>query len=387
MAILVIFFVEYAGFSFSVFSTFTATLFILNWMLEVPAGAFADKFGRKKCLVAGNTVYVGAIVLLVFAQSYLSLAFVALMYAVGSCLASGTFQATMYEAFSARQATSQFHSVMAETTGLGLWGAALAATVGGWLAAYSLALPLLVDAVALALLTLYLLLRMPPASTQAPSGRVKPSLSIRKMLTSAWRITLASPTLCVLFAGLAITFACVRASFNAYQPLMLDAGIPVQYFGVAFCVLVLLGGGVAKIFSKLPKPWLDRGYPELAVIAVFILGLLPVALLGMSPIFLLLSVAAHQFVRGVFPSYYSYRINREIPVGTPARTTVLSIANLIRALVTAIAVFGIGGIADDLDLVTAYKWINSLAIAALIALVIFPRSPGKNVDTPHPSDN
>lgn len=387
MAILVIFFVEYAGFSFSVFSTFTASLFVLNWLLEVPAGACADRFGRKKCLIAGNTIYVGAIVLLVVANSHLSLAFVALMYAVGSCLASGTFQATMYEAFAARQATPQFHAVMAEATGLGLWGAALAATVGGWLAGYSLALPLLLDAAALALLTLYLLLRMPPATPRELSARAEPSLSIRQVLASAWRITLTSPTLCVLFAGLAITFACVRASFNAYQPLMLDAGIPVKYFGAAFCGLVLLGGGVAKLFSKLPKPWLDRGYPELVVIAVFIAGLLPFALIEASPMLLLLSVAAHQLVRGIFPSYYSYRINREIPSDTPARTTVLSIANLIRALLTALAVFGIGALAENVDLTTAYRLINTLAIAALIVLVTLSHRSRDNVGTSHPSDN
>ncbi|MDM8354845.1 MFS transporter [Pandoraea communis] len=385
MAVLVLFFLRYAGFSFAEFSTFTAALFVLNWILEVPAGALADRFGRKRCLILGNLIYCAAMLLLIAASSRVSLILIALMYAVGGSLASGTFQAMMYEAFASRDAIPGFHAVVARSTGLSLWSAAAAAAIGGWLAGFSLVLPLIVDVIVLAGLTLFLLWGVPAQIPRASFTGDRQTVS--KLLGTALRAASISRTWCLLALGCAITFACVRASFNTYQPLMLDAGIPVEYFGVTFSALIVLGGIAANLFSSTSKHWLDRGVIDFAIAGLFAAALAPSIWHSASPIFLLIGIAAHQLIRGIFPSYYSYRLNREIPEDLPARTTMLSLANLVRALLTALAVYAVGALTQAYDFSSAYRWINAAALCALTLLIITTRWPQSHVAAAHtPND-
>ncbi|MBU9559030.1 MFS transporter, partial [Burkholderia multivorans] len=55
--VLVFFYTSYAGFTFAEYSSIISLIFVFLWVLEIPTGAFADRYGRKLALVTGNVVY------------------------------------------------------------------------------------------------------------------------------------------------------------------------------------------------------------------------------------------------------------------------------------------------------------------------------------------
>ncbi|VVE86918.1 MFS transporter [Pandoraea bronchicola] len=379
MATLVVFFVEYASFSFEAFSTFTASLFILLCLFEIPAGAMADRFGRKLCLVLGNAIYACGMAALLTSRNTAALPWIAVLYSGGSALASGAFQSMMFDRFSALGATAQFHVAMAKATGIGLWASAIAAFLGGAMAAVSLALPLTVDALLLTLLTLVLWWKVPSAQggekyehltagTPTPQDHVAPSShSFRELLGLALQFCASSRVWCFLVLTSALTFAGIRASFNLYQPLLRDAAVAVEWFGVIFGCLVLCAGICSQLFSRIKKSWLDRGHIELAIIALFVVSLSLFVLNRFPPLWLIGCIAAHQIVRGLYPSYYSYRLNQAIPAAHPARTTLLSMAQWARALVSAIAIFCIGLLTENSDMATSFIVLNVVIAIGLLA--------------------
>lgn len=380
MATLVVFFVEYARFSFEAFSMFTASLFILLCLFEIPAGAIADRFGRKRCLVLGNAIYACGMAGLLTSRNTAALPWVAVLYAAGSALASGAFQSMMFDRFLAAEATEQFHAVMARTTGIGLWASAIAAFVGGAMAAISLALPLTVDALLLVFLTLVLWWKVPsvqrgqkhdqlPVGKPAPQSRDAPSThSLRELLGLALQLCANSRVWCLLILASAFTFAGIRASFNLYQPLLRDASIDVKWFGAIFGCLALCGGVCSQLFSGIKRSWLDKGHIELVIIVLFIASISLAVLNWTDPLILIGCIAAHQIVRGLYPSYYSYRLNQAIPPAHPARTTLLSMAQWARALFSAVAILCVGKLAASTDMATSYIVLNvAIALGLLFA--------------------
>lgn len=382
MATLVLFYVDHVGFSFETFSTFIASVFVLLCLFEIPAGAIADRFGRKRCLVIGNSLYVCAMAGLLASKNSDHWPVIALAFAAGGALASGTFQSMMFEQFAARNASAQFHAVMAKSTGIGLWSGAIAALLGGVMASVSLALPLTLDAVALGMLTLILWWRVPSVAssdggyaahdrhlnTKAACVEKRPPPKIGTLLSVACQTFVHSREWCLLVIAAALTFTGVRASFNLYQPLMLNADIDVKWLGVVFGVLVLAGGICARLFSRMPKRWLDRGLPEIVIAALFVLSTVLAAFDTSNVASLVGCIAAHQFVRGAFPSYYSYRLNQAIGPSHTARATLLSTAQWARRLSSGVTIFAIGQFATMSDLSTSFVLLNG-AIASSLTLV------------------
>ena len=70
---------------------------VASMSFEIPSGAIADVFGRKRTLVAGRVMSVLSAVLMIFSDSFLSVACAMITSAFGYNLASGTREALAYD--------------------------------------------------------------------------------------------------------------------------------------------------------------------------------------------------------------------------------------------------------------------------------------------------
>lgn len=103
---------------------------VTSFVLEVPSGAWADAIDRRLLLILSAGVYVGAFSSWMLMPNYFGFALGFVLWGASSAMASGTFEALVYDELAARNATSAY-------TGLIGWAQSLAmvATVVGIAAA------------------------------------------------------------------------------------------------------------------------------------------------------------------------------------------------------------------------------------------------------------
>nr|WP_202894209.1 MFS transporter [Kribbella italica] len=118
-------------------STEISTLFIIwsatAFLLEIPSGALADVFSRRKLLMLGPALTGLGYAAWITVPSYAAFALGFILWGAGSALISGTYEAFVYDELAARGATAKY---------AGLLGKARSASLIANLTATLLAIPL-----------------------------------------------------------------------------------------------------------------------------------------------------------------------------------------------------------------------------------------------------
>lgn len=368
--ILVLFYTRYAGFSFADYSSLMSLICVFLWVFEIPTGTFADRFGRKLSLVIGNCIYLSALICLLCFKSEISVFVLALLFALGGSLGSGPFHSLMYQAFAAHGQQAIYHTIVARGTSVALFGAAVAAA-GGALAEYALSLPMIVDIGILALVTLFLLWKLPgivPA-LESEAGKILPIERFSQIFKAGLNEVVASKTMMIIIFLSAIIFACLRSGFNLYQPMLSNNGVPAYEIGLLFAAFLVFSSGVAYVFSHAPKKIIMSKVPVLFSALLIVLSAAFAYFDGMLGV--ALAIICHQIVRGMSPSYFSLLINRDITHTSQSRTTVLSVASLMSAIFAAVFMYVIGVVAEDIGFAQAFIWLSIVSAGLLGCGFIF----------------
>lgn len=235
-AILVPFFRDWGGLDLAQILFLNAWFMFWNFVLEVPTGAVADRFGRRASLLLGlatgsvaTLIYVSAPRLEVFlvAEVAMALAFT---------LISGADEALLYDSLVACDRTERATREIARLESAKLAGIVLGA-LGG--AAMTAALPLrgilALQAVPMALAAVTALFLVEPPSSETADARP----SFTRVLREGLVLVLASPALRRLSLDLVSVGALSFLVIWLYQPLIEAAGIPIGGFGPVHVALSL----------------------------------------------------------------------------------------------------------------------------------------------------
>lgn len=379
--ILVLFYTRYAGFTFTSYSLLMSLIGIFLWFFEVPTGAFADRFGRKLSLIIGNCIYLVALAFLLCFKSEASIFLLAGLFALGGSLSSGPFQSMMYQSFAAAEQEATYHTIVARGTSVSLFGAAIAAALGGVLAEYSISLPMVIDMIALAIVTLFLALNLPNVApiTHTENLEEHHIKSFYAILVAGIKQTFASRALMITILLSAVSFACLRAGFNFYQPMLSEHNVPLYEIGLLFSVFLLLSSGVAYLFSHSKKIFITSKVPILLMACLISISAISAYLTYITTI--VIAIICHQIVRGMSPSYFSYSINREIHQTTKSRTTILSVASLMSAIFASAMMYGAGVIAENIGFSQAFVLLSAVSAILLIIGFIFLGTKNEVLET------
>jgi len=200
------------------------------WLFDIPTGAWADRFGYHRLILAGRVLNVIGLVLFVFAYGFWLFALSNVLAGLAIACISGCESAMVYSSVpdkeKRRQATSAF-VLLGAASNIGLFAGLL---TGSFIGAYSPTLAVAVSVVP-GVLALLAALRLRPQTRAVSLPAEKKPVNMLILVRAAASIIRTQPMLVSLSFFDSAAFALINAVFWYNQPYFLHVGIAVVWFG------------------------------------------------------------------------------------------------------------------------------------------------------------
>jgi MFS family permease len=333
--------------------TFSGMLF------EIPLGAFADLFGRKKTLMLSGFVSVIALIFLSIGGSILIFIIYAILLALARSLLNGTDTALLYDSLKIMRRETNFQKIISINNGAWQTGAAIGSLVGGVLAAVSLRLPVYYTFIpyTLAFIVTFFILE-PPYKKEIHRNVFLHMHNTAKLLVRNGLLT--------LFFATILLFAFSEISFNFNSIFLNFKQIPLIYFGIVFALCF----GLGFLSSFVSSHYLNKKFGDKKMLLVSII---------MSPLMIVLATLSSGVTCIMFVILSSIFFNIRLPIimdlynkKTPSknRATMLSCVSFGSTLGMALYAPMFGYMVDLYNISTAMQWTALFTVVAIV-LVLF----------------
>jgi len=353
--VLVPFFTDWGGLTLPQMFLLQAWFFLWIFLLEVPTGAVADKFGRKTSVVCASACLLLATAIYATGKGLSRYLLAEFIWAASGALASGADEAMVYDSLKAAGDEDRSKKALSLLSSFDIGAIAFAAPVGSLIAArwglqvtlYAMLVPFLLG------LMLSLTLREPPTGEEGP----KPGY--REVLTRGVRYFASHKPLRALAFDSVTIWMLSFMTIWLFQQRMKELGVGVGAYGFVTAAMTLsqiavmgnselaerLFGGTRRYLA-----W-SAVIPGLAFLA------LPFATNPWGACALFVVIPAFGMSRSVLISNY---MNKHI--GSAQRATVLSTVGMGRQLM-GIVVLPVVGLLTKISL----PWTFAALGAAILA--------------------
>ena len=327
------------------------------FLFEVPTGAIADLFGRKKTIVLANIVVLVGVVFLYIGGSMLMFILFAIFNSLARALASGTDSALIYDTLKDENKEHRYKKVIGKYHALWPLGASVGSIIGGYLASVSLAFPALMT-----LIPFSVVLMLSFFITE-PKYEKEDHKNIFKHMFNASKIIVSNNQL-ILLMIVGFILLGIGESIHRLGSLFFEfKEIPLVYFGW-IGALIFGGSSIGHFMSHgFSEKWGNKKTLILCVIG--------------SPLLILLATLTVKYISIIFfivPAIFfglrrpviSHLLN--IEVSSSKRATIISMYNFVGQLGMAIFVPFLGYFADLYSINTAYLLSASLMFLAVIVV-------------------
>jgi MFS family permease len=339
---------------------------------EVPTGALADRFGRKKSLVIGSFCHSFAYLLIFLSHSFILFNLGEIIAGISMSFAYGADSALAYDTLKDLGREEEYQKVEGNGHSMRLLSFAIFAPIGGLLATVNLALPYLASSIVIFLSGLLALTFIEPRKAKILCPE-KDSIVQGSMIQSStfdkrkkyyheiirsFNLMLDEKKILWLVLFFSLVFLATRLGFWTYQPYMKEVGVPLSLFGVVFASFHLFAALVSKYADKIEKTLkenLTLLFMPILVIISFIL--MSRFLFLWSICFILLQQASMATHEPILKNY----LNRLAP--SDIRATMLSVQSMAGNLVFAVTAPFLGSFVDKFGLG------NALLIFALVIII------------------
>jgi MFS family permease len=323
-------------------------------VFEVPSGYLSDVWGRKRTLLAGFAMLFAGYTTYSFAYSYGVIIIAEILLGVGVSFISGTDSALLYDTLLELGNGEQSIHIEGRQLSFGHYSEAVAAVLGGVLAAYDIRYPFYGEAIVMCIGLIATMYLIEPKRKQSADIS---DTSINSIISQSWKAILATARFALwqhprlrwllLFSGITGSATLVMVWF--VQPYMLHVRIPLGWFGVIWTVLNLLVGVFAANAHRIESHLGMRGMLIVLCLAMPIEYLVLGTFLS---IWVFPALLISFFVRGVNNPIFNSYINRE--VSSRERATVLSLRQLVTRFVFCIVAPIIGWVNDNQSMRSAF---------------------------------
>ena len=336
------------------------------FVLEVPSGVFADQFGKKAALLISRASLIPAYALFAVADNFWVFLLAMTFIGLNKAFKSGTHKAFIFEYLEQNPMQISPSEVFGKNKFWARMGEASASAAGGFIAArlgFSL---VFVFALVPALINLLNAMTYEKIQEKHRLQKFSLDLHIQHIRESLIEIK-GKKIVSRLIINSAVFASCMEASEKFFQPYMVEARIPMEWFGVVYMIIMIVTAFGSRYAYVIEKKFRRT---DIANVSGWI-GIVPFVILGLgfisvSGIFLFFIILFLMSARR--PSIIT-ELNTHI--SSKKRATILSTDALIQALFLLAFLPIVGRLSDSYSIYTAMLIIG----AVLLLNQIFFRIP------------
>jgi MFS family permease len=326
---------------------------IASAIFEVPTGAIADLFGRKRTMLVAYAIDLGAICILFVGGSMAMFILYAILSALGHALNSGCDSALMYDTLKEEGKEKYYKKISGIYMAIWPLGAAISSIVGGYLAMISLRTSVFysIFPFVVALLLIFFLIE--------PKYKRKAGATMNSHMLESAKDVLKNKQMLVILLGGIVAWSLGESTHFLSQIFFQYKQIPILWYGYLGAISFGLSS-LGFYFSHNISEWL--GNKKTVIISIISSALLLI-LATLTPGYIAMALFAFSsFFFGLRSPVLGHLWNIESE--SRKRATLNSINSLIYQLGVAIVIPMVGYWSDLFSINTAYL------ISGLIILVV-----------------
>lgn len=336
-------------------AAFALTVFIL----EIPTGYLADRWGRRNTLVLGCAFGFAAYITYATGVTFWRFVVAEILIGIGGSLLSGTIEAMTYDTLLELGREKEYRRIAGKQAFLEFNTEAVTGIIGGLLGALSLALPLWLTAVPMALAVITAATLREPMRHKLQEHR-----HWKAILDASTHALFRHKGLRMVILTYGLISSLSLMFFWFFQPYQTLVGVPVVLFGITHAVTVAAGA-----FAATTVPWFEKRLDDrLLLVIPAIMTVLCFLALGLPPeqfllAFFLVSRLSWHFVGPLTADLINRMTTSDV------RATVLSVRSFFSRLLFVCAAPLAGALADSSTI--PYALLTSGIIGGVLLLLAF----------------
>ncbi len=367
-AALIPFYTNWGHISLTQVQFLQAWLMFWAFVLEVPTGVIADKFGRKYSVALGCLLTFFSFLIYGSFPNFSAFLVAEFLAAAGMALMSGASEALLYDSLKDENNESKFKNIFGRSFSIGQIAAIISAPVGGFIASkYGLNAPMLFTAFPVLIASIILVTAKEPSQKYSKSEK-KNYLDIARNGVSSFIHHKVLRSLA--FNGI-LVYTGVYFLVWLYQPILQNLGVAIIFFGFIRALFSLSGMVfnhdlqlIEKLFGS-NKQFFNIT-AVLTTISLLLVAVFPNIITVLMAIVLLGGLGQARFT--ALNSYMNHHIVSE------QRATTLSTISMLNRIVL-IALNPLIGFMADQSIRGAFLF---LAFLPLLAIIFVPIDLYKN---------
>lgn len=247
---------------------------ILSFVMEIPTGIFADFYGKKRSVIISKALIFLSFISFGFADSFWLFVLAQCLFELGNSFRTGTETAFIFDFLKQNKDQPGYTEVKGKQKFWARTGESIATATGGVIAA-SLGFSWVFFIAAIpAFLNIINAASWPEIKERRMKKfRIKPAIEHTQ---NSFRQLFSSKRLMVIVGNITIFTAVLAAMTKFLQPYMIDAGIPIEYFGFIYAASLAISALAVRYSYKVENAFGARK----TVNTLTVLAAVPAVIIG-----------------------------------------------------------------------------------------------------------
>lgn len=338
-------------------------LIVTMTVTEIPTGAVADLFGKKKTLILAFFLEAIGAYMMAFAPDFNTILLSVFVMCVGGSFYSGTLDALVYDSLKENNKTEDYDKVTSNINSIALFAPAICSILGGFAYAVDIRLPFLLNAIGYTLgFVVSFMLVEPKIDTIKFSFKNYLAQTKQGLIQLFKSGEVRIQTMLLISIGVIV----VIASEMGDGFLSFEFGFNDKQLGILWAVIFVSSAFASQITPKIRKVLGDR----LATIST---GLIMAVTFLLSPILGTLmgglSLLVRSSLMGIYSNLSSIVINNNTK--SKYRATTISTFNMIKNIPYVFMAYFIGSISDIFSAKTTSFYLGAVLLTLVVIQLVY----------------